>query len=179
MLIDDNDNEVQSDDTPGELWLRGPQVMLKYWDNERETRETKTEAGWLKTGDIAITRKDKFFIVDRKKELIKVNGLQVAPAELEAVLLENENIADAGVVGVTLDGNEFPRAYVVLQTRAQGITTSQDIQKFVADRVAKHKRLAGGVQVVPEVPRLASGKILRKQLREWAKRDAGKIKPKL
>lgn len=120
MLLDDNGKEVP-DAEPGELHVRGPQVCLRYWKNEQATRESLSPEGWLKTGDVAIVRDGWFWIVDRKKvgfqiylphsrcrtpnamqELIKVNALQVAPAELEAVLLEHDDIADAAVVGITL-----------------------------------------------------------------------------
>lgn len=87
----------------GELFVRGPQVCLGYWRNEKATRETISEDGWLRTGDVVeVDDKGWFWIVDRKKELIKVNALQVAPAELEQLLLENEHIADAAVVGITM-----------------------------------------------------------------------------
>jgi 4-coumarate--CoA ligase len=175
-LIDDDSNEVTTDNTPGELWLRGPQMLLEYWRNPTATKESKTEDGWFKTGDVAVRSKDeKWWIVDRKKELIKVNGLQVAPAELEAVLLEHKDVADAAAVGIMLHGEELPRAYVVLQPEAKGKTTEEDIKSFVADKVAKHKRLAGGVKFVDEVPKLASGKIIRKLMKEWAKRDAQEV----
>jgi 4-coumarate--CoA ligase len=103
--------------------------------------------------------------------LIKVNGLQVAPAELEAVLLDHEAVADSAVVGVTLHNEEWPRAYVVLKEGFRGHVTEQDIQGWIKTRVAKHKWLAGGVAFVDEVPKSASGKILRKIMREWAKKD--------
>jgi acyl-CoA synthetase (AMP-forming)/AMP-acid ligase II len=101
-LLDEEGKEVRPGE-PGELYLRGPQVCLGYWRNEKATAETLVGDGWLRTGDVAVCdEKGMFWIVDRKKELIKVNGLQVAPAELEAVLLENEMVADAAVVGITL-----------------------------------------------------------------------------
>jgi 4-coumarate--CoA ligase len=103
--------------------------------------------------------------------LIKVNGLQVAPAELEAVLLEHESVADAAVVGVSLHSEEWPRAYVVLKEGLQGRVAPQDIQSWIKTHVAKHKWLAGGVAFVNEIPKSASGKILRKIMREWAKKD--------
>lgn len=87
----------------GELLVRGPQVCLGYWRNARATKETLTEDGWLRTGDVVeVDTKGWFWVVDRKKELIKVNALQVAPAELEKLLLENEHISDAAVVGITV-----------------------------------------------------------------------------
>lgn len=174
-LVDEDGKEVKLGE-PGELHVRGPNVCLGYWRNEEATKECLTPDGWLKTGDIAVCNKEGYFwIVDRKKELIKVNALQVAPAELEGVLLENDHVADAAVVGITLNSEEFPRAYVTIHEASKGKVTPQDIQKWMEARVAKHKRLTGGVIYVDEVPKLASGKIQRKTMREWAKRDAAEI----
>lgn len=117
MLVDEEGREVEAEEEQeqgegkgsgrrtarGELWVRGPQVMLRYWRNEAATRETLGPDGWLRTGDVCVVDdKGWIWIVDRKKELIKVNALQVAPAELEQMLLENEHISDAAVVGITL-----------------------------------------------------------------------------
>lgn len=170
-LLDDSGKEVGPGE-PGEMYIRGPQVCLGYWRNENATKEAIDEEGWLKTGDIAVVKGGRFWIVDRKKELIKVNALQVAPAELEAILLENENIADAAVVGITLRGEEWPRGYIVLREESRKNVNAEDIQKWMKGRVAKHKQLAGGINFIDEVPKLASGKIQRKIMREWAKRDA-------
>ena len=175
QLLDEDGKEVTADGEPGELWLRGPQILLEYWRNPEATKESKTRDGWFKTGDVAVRKDQTWWIVDRKKELIKVNGLQVAPAELEATLLENEDVADAAVVGIVVHGEELPRGYVVLQAQAKGKTSEEDIKAFVASRVAKHKRLAGGVKFIDEVPKLASGKIIRKLMKEWAKRDAQEV----
>lgn len=177
-LVDDNGHLV-GPGQPGEIWIRGPQICLGYWKNEKATRETIDEEGWLKTGDIAIAKDNWFWIVDRKKELIKVNALQVAPAELEAILLQNDHVADAAVVGITLRGEEWPRAYIAVKETSRGRTTPGELQNWIKDRVAKHKQLVGGVRFVHEVPRLASGKIQRKVLREWAKRDAKEIEDSL
>lgn len=171
-LLDDNGNEVALGE-PGEVYIRGPQVCLRYWKNNVATKEAISSDKWLKTGDVAICdNRGYFWIVDRKKELIKVNALQVAPAELEAVLLEHEHIADAAVVGIILHGEEWPRAYVTIQDAAKGKVTSWDIKEWIKPRVAKHKWLVGGVTFVDEVPKLASGKIQRKVMREWSKADA-------
>ena len=110
------------------------------------------------------------------KEMIKVSGLQVAPAEIEATLLENHAVADAAVVGIHLHSEEWPRGYVVLQQAAKGRVTELAIQDWVKCRVAKHKWLTGGVAFVDEVPKSASGKIIRKEMKEWAKREAPKLK---
>jgi 4-coumarate--CoA ligase len=106
---------------------------------------------------------------------IKVNALQVAPAELEGVLVENDVVADAAVTGIQLGGEEWPRAYVALKDEFKGKVTENDIQNWMKGKVAKHKQLVGGVMFVDEVPKLASGKIQRKVMREWAKRDALKL----
>lgn len=112
-------------------------------------------------------------------QLIKVNALQVAPAELEAVLLEHKDVADAAAVGVTLHGEEFPRAYIALKDEAKGKVQAKDIHAFMKERVAKHKQLVGGIAFIDEVPKLASGKIQRKLMREWAKRDAPAIEKEM
>lgn len=97
----------------------------------------------------------------------------MAPAELEAILLQHDDIADAAVVGITSGEEEFPRAYVVLKDmNPEHRPTERSIQSWVEERVAKHKRLQGGVAFVKEIPKLASGKIQRKTMREWAKQDA-------
>ncbi|KAB2574593.1 4-coumarate-ligase [Lasiodiplodia theobromae] len=171
ILRDDDGNEVLPG-KPGEMYIRGPQVCLGYWRNDQASKETLSSDGWLRTGDIAMERGGWFWIVDRKKELIKVNGLQVAPAELEAVLLEHKDIADAAVVGITLRGEEWPRAYVTLKGNKKDKTTEKQIQDWMKGKVAKHKRLIGGISFIDEVPKLQSGKIMRKILKQWASRDA-------
>jgi len=175
-LVDDDGNEVHKPGERGEVTIRGPNICLGYWKNEKATKETFDAQGFMKTGDVAIfDDKGWYWIVDRKKELIKVKGFQVAPAELEAVLLENDDIADAAVVALQKDHEELPRAYVVLKDGAKGKVSETDIAKWTAERVAKHKRLDGGVMFIDEVPKSPSGKIQRKVMREWAKRDADKL----
>jgi 4-coumarate--CoA ligase len=104
-----------------------------------------------------------------------VNALQVAPAELEAVLLQFDPIADAAAVGITIDGQEWPRAYVTLKEEYEGKISVEDIHKHMKEKVAKHKQLSGGIVFVDEVPKLPSGKIVRKVVKDWAKRDAEKM----
>lgn len=171
-MLDDEGREVGVGE-PGEVFIRGPQVCMRYWKNETATAEAISRDGWLRTGDVAV-RDERvwFWIVDRKKELIKVNALQVAPAELEAVLLEHEDVADAAVVGITLHDEEWPRAYVAIQDASKGKVTPGDIQEWIKTKVAKHKWLVGGVTFIDEVPKSASGKIQRKVMREWSKADA-------
>ncbi|ORY06908.1 hypothetical protein BCR34DRAFT_543052 [Clohesyomyces aquaticus] len=171
MLLDDDGKEV-AHGQPGELHVRGPNICLGYWRNPHATKESLSPDGWLKTGDVAVVRDGWFWIVDRKKELIKVNALQVAPAELEAVLLEHDAIADAAAVGITLDGQEWPRAYVHLKDEHKGKITDEHIHAHMKEKVTKHKQLVGGIVFVDEIPKLQSGKIMRKVLKEWAKKDA-------
>ncbi|KAF1954215.1 acetyl-CoA synthetase-like protein [Byssothecium circinans] len=171
-LIDDEGNEVSAGER-GELHVKGPNVCMGYWRNEKATKETFDEEGFLKTGDVAIKDNNGlYWIVDRKKELIKVKGFQVAPAELEALLLEHEDIADAAVCALQLEYEELPRAYVALKSERKNTSSEWDIERWVAERVARHKQLSGGVVFIKEVPKSPSGKIQRKILREWAKKDA-------
>lgn len=151
----------------GELVIKGPQVMLGYLDAADKTAECLSKDGWLRTGDVARYDEDGFFyITDRLKELIKVRGYQVAPAELEALLLTNEHVKDAAVIPVLDEASgELPRAYVVLKdTEEAGTKTEHEIEEWVKERVAPYKRLAGGVIFTDEIPKSASGKILRRLL---------------
>jgi acyl-CoA synthetase (AMP-forming)/AMP-acid ligase II len=178
-LLDEEGRPVNPGEA-GELYIRGPNICLGYWKNETATKDSFDANGWLKTGDVMRVEGDRFWVVDRKKELIKVNALQVSPAELEAVLLGHEGVADVGVVGVLgVDGQERPRAYVQVREGARGRLDEADVQDYMKERVAKHKLLTGGVVFVGEVPRLASGKLHRKVLKEWAKRDAADLRAKL
>lgn len=149
----------------GELWFRGPNVMAGYLNNEKATRETIDEDGWLHTGDLAqVDEHGCVYIVDRLKELIKYKGYQVPPAELEAVLLSHDAIADAAVIGVVDNesGEEVPKAFVVRQPDAS--LTEAEVMEFVAGQVAPYKKVRK-VEFIHEIPKSASGKILRKDLR--------------
>ncbi|EFR01406.1 4-coumarate-CoA ligase 1 [Nannizzia gypsea CBS 118893] len=162
----------------GEIWVRGPNVMKGYWNKPDATRETLTEDGWLKTGDIGyVTEQGKFFIVDRKKELIKVRGNQVAPAELEGVLLDHPSVADAAVIGITRNGEEYPRAYITLKFGTNA--TAEEIIDYMKQNVAPTKRLTGGVVFVQEIPKNPSGKILRKVLRDRAAQEVQEELPQI
>jgi acyl-CoA synthetase (AMP-forming)/AMP-acid ligase II len=149
----------------GEIAIRGPQVMKGYLGRPDATAEMIDADGWVHTGDIGRVDADGWlFVVDRVKELIKYKGFQVAPAELEALLLTHEGIADAAVIGVyDADGNEIPKAYVVRQRTAEDLT-EDDVITFVAGRVAPYKKIRR-VEFIGGVPRAASGKILRRELR--------------
>ena len=149
---------------PGELWVRGPNVMLGYLGRDDATRETLEADGFLRTGDIAtVDAAGSFYIVDRLKELIKYKGYQVAPAELEALLLTHPLIADAAVVGAPdADGQEVPKAFVVKVTDAE--LDEAAVMSFIAEQVAPHKKVRQ-VAFIEAVPKSSSGKILRKDLK--------------
>ena len=136
--------------------------MPGYFKNAAATGETLVD-DWCHTGDIGYyDQQGRVFIEDRKKELIKVKGLQVAPAELENVLRGLEGVADVAVVGVPDHrAGELPRAYVV----KKGDLTEEQVKSHVAEALAPHKQLAGGVEFLPEIPKSAAGKILRKDLK--------------
>ncbi|KAJ5578290.1 uncharacterized protein N7459_007254 [Penicillium hispanicum] len=170
IMAEDGVTELLDRNQRGELWVRAPNIMKGYWRNREATRETKTEDGWLKTGDIAyVDNQGKFHVVDRMKELIKVKGNQVAPAELEALLLEHPAIADVAVVGISFNDDERPRAYTVLKPGQSA--TSDEIVRFMDGKVSATKRITGGVVFLDAIPKNPSGKILRKALREQAQAE--------
>jgi acyl-CoA synthetase (AMP-forming)/AMP-acid ligase II len=161
-LVDPETGEDVAEGEEGEIWIRGPQVMKGYLNDPEATAATITEDGWLKSGDIG--RRDEngyFFIVDRLKELIKYKGYQVPPAELEAVLVSHPKVKDAGVIGIPMDdGGEAPKACVVCDPDLD----PEELMAYVAERVAPYKRIRE-VEIVDEIPKSASGKILRRLLR--------------
>ncbi|ROV96377.1 hypothetical protein VSDG_05474 [Cytospora chrysosperma] len=179
----DGKTEIHEANKRGELWVNGPNMLRGYWRKPEATRETvMTDADgtrWLRTGDIAYCEKYEpgtiWHIVDRIKELIKVKGNQVAPAELEGLLLDHPGVMDVGVIGVTIEGEEYPRAYVV---RTPGTNaTEKEIAEWLAGRVTRYKQLKGGVVFVDAIPKNPSGKILRKILRDQAQKEVGDRKP--
>jgi acyl-CoA synthetase (AMP-forming)/AMP-acid ligase II len=147
----------------GEVWVRGPQVMKGYLNNLEATAATVDADGWLHTGDIGVVDEDGFLeVTDRLKELIKVKGYQVAPAELEGVLLKHPKIADAAVIGIPDDEvGERPKAFVVVSAPV----AEKEVREFVDANVAHYKRLAQ-ITFVDTIPKSASGKILRRLLVE-------------
>jgi acyl-CoA synthetase (AMP-forming)/AMP-acid ligase II len=157
------DPESGEDADRGELWVRGPQVMQGYLNNEDATRATIDDEGWLHTGDVAERDEDEhYYIVDRLKELIKYKGFQVPPAELEAVLLEHPAVADCAVIGVPdEEAGEIPKGFVVVPESAE--VSDDELMAFVAERVSPQKKLRQ-LERIDEVPKSASGKILRREL---------------
>jgi acyl-CoA synthetase (AMP-forming)/AMP-acid ligase II len=157
----------------GELWIRGPQIMKGYLGRPEETADCLDREGWYHTGDVGyVDPEGYFFIVDRTKELIKYKGLQVAPAELEALLVTHPAVLDAAVVRKADDeAGEVPKAYVVLKPDdASRATTAEAIMGWVAGRVAPHKRIRH-LEFIDQIPKSASGKILRRVLID---RDRGR-----
>ncbi|CAG9862854.1 unnamed protein product [Phyllotreta striolata] len=149
----------------GELLMKGPQVMKGYHNREEETKKAFLD-GWLRTGDIGYYNDENVvFITDRIKELIKVKGYQVAPAELEAIIRDHPLVDDAAVIGIPHPQHgEVPRAYVV--PKKNSALDEENVQNHVADKVASYKRLQGGVRILESIPKNTTGKILRRQLKE-------------
>ena len=162
----------------GELWLSGPNVFKGYWKNEDATNGCMSEDGYFKTGDVGYQDKDhNFFITDRVKELIKYKGFQVAPAELEGKLMDHSAINDVAVIGVQDEEQqtEVPRAYIVPVEGKKTEKDAEEIVKWLGEKVANHKRLRGGVRFIDEVPKSASGKILRRLLKDKAKQEDAEV----
>jgi 4-coumarate--CoA ligase len=159
----------------GELCFIGPMVMKGYLGNSKATAETIDDDGWLHTGDLGYYDEDhQFFIVDRLKELIKYKGFQVAPAELEGLLLSDTKIKDAGVIGIPdAVAGELPFAFIVKQP--DSIITEKEVKDFVAKNASNAKWLRGGVKFVDEIPKNPSGKILRRELRDLYKNMRAKL----
>jgi acyl-CoA synthetase (AMP-forming)/AMP-acid ligase II len=149
----------------GELWIRGPQIMKGYLNQPKATRDSITPEGWYRTGDIgSVDAGGYFYIVDRLKELIKYKGLQVAPAELEALVLTHPAVADAAVIpSPDEEAGEVPKAFIVLRSGQQA--SADEIMGFVSAKVAPHKRVRR-LEFIAQIPKSASGKILRRVLVE-------------
>ncbi|KAK4610687.1 putative 4-coumarate--CoA ligase 1 [Fulvia fulva] len=182
----------------GELWMAGPNIFQGYWKNEEATQGAIVEADGLryfKTGDVGFQdEKHNFYITDRVKELIKYKGFQVAPAELEGKLMDHPLVNDIAVIGVEDKEmhTEVPRAYIVHAKKAKEAgdpetgapnkdfeKDAQSIIDWTAEKVANHKRLRGGVRFIEEIPKSASGKILRRMLKERVKKESAPVKAKL
>lgn len=170
----------------GELYMKGPNIFQGYHNNPAATADCLTD-GWFRTGDVGYQDKNgNFYITDRVKELIKYKGFQVAPAELEGILVDHEAIDDVAVIGIESEahGTEVPLAFVVrsAKSKASGASAEQEaanIIKWLDGKVAYHKRLRGGVRFVDAIPKSVSGKILRRVLKAQAKEAAAAPKAKL
>lgn len=173
-VIDPDTGKHLGPNERGELCFKGDGIMKGYIGDTKST-QTAIRDGWLHTGDIGYYDDEfEFFIVDRIKELIKYKGFQVPPAEIEALLLTNDKIKDAAVIGKPdEEAGELPMAFVVKQANVE--LTSEDVIKFVNDRASPAKRLRGGVIFLDEIPKNPSGKILRRVLREMLKKQKSKL----
>ncbi|MCO5549619.1 hypothetical protein L7F22_003092 [Adiantum nelumboides] len=217
MKFIDEDDKIVPHGQPGEVLVRGHLNMICYYNNEKATKETLTDVsdfmqscffctiltpsfssllqdGWLRTGDIGFMDDEGIlYIVDRRKELIKYKAMQIAPAELEGILLTHPSVMDVGVVGVVGEDasiGEVPRAFIVLrpdqkdakdapsfdQKSGKACQPNQgkkakEIEEFIASKVTNYKRLRGGVVFLDEIPKNPSGKILRRFLRDMSKAD--------
>ncbi|TVY40710.1 putative 4-coumarate--CoA ligase [Lachnellula subtilissima] len=183
MYMNAEDKEVPAGQT-GELWIKGPNVFLGYLNNPEGTANAITSDGYFKTGDVGHQDANgNFYITDRVKELIKYKGFQVPPAELEGILTGHDDVDDVAVIGVydESQATEVPRAYVVPKKGIEaGKAKEKEIMEWLGKKVASHKRLRGGIRFVDVVPKSASGKILRRLLKEQAlKEDKDGAKAKL
>ncbi|KIW79868.1 hypothetical protein Z517_06483 [Fonsecaea pedrosoi CBS 271.37] len=167
-IIDPDTGKECGFDQPGEIWARGPQVVMGYLNNPKATKETFDADGFLHTGDIgSINSEGLLSISDRLKEMIKVKGIGVAPAELEDLIHSHPDVADVAVVGIPDDySGERPKAYVVLKpSKREAPILARELITFIQERKVRHKWLAE-VEVIEEIPRSPAGKILRRALRE-------------
>jgi 4-coumarate--CoA ligase len=179
-ILDKNGNSL-GPNQQGELAIKGPQVMMGYQDEPQQTKDCLSSSGWLLTGDMFYYDEDGYFLMtDRIKELIKTRGFQVAPAELEELILGHDDVNDVAVIQIPDEASgELPRAYIVLKAKEKEEGSAdhdddkehegklkKDIYEWVKERVAPYKRLDGGIVFVDSIPKSASGKILRRILRD-------------
>ncbi len=162
-VVDDNDAFLPPN-TPGEFCVRGPQVMIGYWERPDENQKVFLPGGWVRSGDIAIMDEKGFTrIVDRKKELILVSGFNVYPSEVENVLMEHPRIIEAAVVGIPdLNSTEVPKAYVV---RNDIRLTEEEVRAYCEQKLSRYK-VPKEVVFIDEIPKSPVGKILRRLLRD-------------
>ncbi|XP_064600762.1 uncharacterized protein LOC135466938 [Liolophura sinensis] len=166
-VIDLKTGECLSAGQDGEICVKGPQVMAGYYGNPAATADA-LRGGWFHTGDVGHYDEEGYlYITDRVKELIKYKAQQVAPAELEGLLLTHPWVQDAAVIGVPdPEAGELPRAYVVIKPGATSDVTPEAVTSFVNGKVASYKKLRGGVHFIKQIPKSPSGKILKRELRE-------------
>ncbi|KAI0313846.1 acetyl-CoA synthetase-like protein [Amylostereum chailletii] len=160
---------------PGELILRGPNVGLGYWNNERATKDTFLPDGWLRTGDrFRADDAGRFFYIDRIKDTLKVSGSQVSPSEIEVEIIEHPgglitDVAVAGVPGSRMLDEKVPRAWIVLSEKGYKLgrqAVARELDAWVRERLSSPKWVRGGFEVVREIPKSPTGKVLRRKLQE-------------
>lgn len=171
-LVDESGRTVDRG-SRGEIWVSSPTVMMGYKDNPEATTQSYSDDGWFRTGDVGIVDEEGYLsIVDRTKDLIKYNGFQISPTELENIINQHADVAEVCVVRRLIDKDtEVPCAFVVVH---DGVTPSQDlgekISLFLASQTANYKRLRGGVIFVSSLPRNSNGKIVRNQIQQLVKK---------
>ncbi|KAF8685502.1 acetyl-CoA synthetase [Rhizoctonia solani] len=172
---------------PGELYVQGLLTALGYWDNEQATKEAFLPGGWLRTGDRFVYKDGHLWFQDRAKDTLKVSGVQVSPTEIEAVLKDHPegyllDACVAGVPGPRNDGELVPRAWVVLAPAGHKAGSKKvivDLNEWVQGQLSKPKQLRGGIEIVKEIPKNPTGKVLRRVLQDRYSKTHGKIKGKL
>ncbi|KAJ2477819.1 hypothetical protein IWW56_004109 [Coemansia sp. RSA 2131] len=177
IFLDEDDKPVGVGQT-GELCVRGPQVMIGYYKNEQATKDTLGDDGFLHTGDIGhIDETGHIYITDRKKELIKYKGFQIPPAELEGLLTDHPAVVDAAVIPIYDESRatELPKAFVVIRPGAKTPGIETEISQWIDKRVVNYKRLRGGIEIIDAIPKSATGKILRRVLKDL---EASRLKQK-
>jgi len=163
--VDDDGNDVPAE-SPGELWLRGPQVMQGYWQRPEETAKVITADGWLKTGDIALLDAEGFVkIVDRKKDMILVSGFNVFPNEIEDVLMQHPSVRECVAVGIPdARKGEAVKVFVSLREATDDQALLEHCRQFLTGY-----KLPSAIEIRDELPKTAVGKLLRRQLRDEAR----------
>jgi len=172
---------------PGELWLKGDNIALGYWNDEKANRETFVD-GWLRTGDMfSADANESLYFRDRAKDILKVSGMQVSPAEIENVLLEHPDrlVIDATVAGIPggrTSDEKIPRAWVVLSELGahKGKAASVEaLDAWIRTKLSKYKWLRGGIEVVDQIPKSPTGKVLRRVLQDGYEQRTSNPGPKL
>ncbi|VDN27123.1 unnamed protein product [Cylicostephanus goldi] len=161
-------NNINEPNKTGELYIKSPTVMLGYFNMSSEDENVIDEKGWLRTGDLMYYDDDRFYyVVGRVKDLIKVNGIQVSPSELEDVILTHPSVKEVAVIGIDHpESGQVPKALVVLEDGADQQSISLKIKALVIQKLSHTKQLRGGVQICAELPRTSTGKIKRSELRK-------------
>ena len=169
------DGKEAAPGSEGEICLKGPNIFKGYYNNPKATADSFDSEGWYHTGDVGrADEQGNIYITDRLKDLIKYNGFQVAPAQLEDLLLGHPAVADATVIGVHSEerATELPRAYIVPAAGYKGDAKLREtLQEWLYERVSPHKKLRGGVRFVDTIPKSNAGKILRRVLVEEARSE--------
>jgi acyl-CoA synthetase (AMP-forming)/AMP-acid ligase II len=169
-LVSEEGVSITEEGKPGEAFIKTPMLFSGYLENGEANADAFDSDGFYRTGDQLYVQGGKLYYTDRVKETMKVHGWQVSPTELESVLVEHPQIADAAVVGVTRNNllgvpETFPTAYVVRSSvDSANSLTGQDVKDFIASRLISYKRITGDVNFIEQIPRSAAGKILRRTL---------------